>query len=174
MTRASLTPRRARDPRRRRPILRTPPSLYPAPPTQAISVRTAWRDPPGRVRLSASCASPTHLLNNITDPDQAAAPGMQRIKHPSLGTVSRSVVQRRTPTQQPGIPAAGPGNDGRAKLAALLRYAPSVIQLGRETSNSETFEPAQSTGADQSSSSPGTSYCLRWSSPEARPARSRQ
>ena len=44
-------------------------------------------------------------------------------------------LQRHTPTQQPGIPAAGPGNDRHAKLAARLRSAPPTIQLGRETVN---------------------------------------
>ena len=50
---------------------------------------------------------------------------------------------------QPGIPATGSGNDHRAKLAAQLRYAPPVIQLGGETVNALTFKPDRSTGAGQ-------------------------
>ena len=55
------------------------------------------------------------------------------------------------PTWQLGIPAAGPGNDHYAKLAARLRYAPPVTQLGRETANALTFQPDQSPGAGQQS-----------------------
>ena len=55
----------------------------------------------------------------------------------------------RTPTQQPGIAAAGPGDGRLAKLAARLRYAPPATQLGRETSYALTFQPDQSTGAGQ-------------------------
>ena len=48
-----------------------------------------------------------------------------------------------------GIPAAGPGDDHHAKLAARLRYAPAATQLGRETRNALTFNLGQSTGAGQ-------------------------
>ena len=58
-------------------------------------------------------------------------------------------LQCRTPTWQPGIPATGSGNDRRAKLAARLRYAPPVIQLGGKTVNVLTFKPDRSTGAGQ-------------------------
>ena len=61
--------------------------------------------------------------------------------------------QRHPPAQQPGIPAAGPGNDRRAKLAARLRCAPPTIQLGGETVNALTFEPDQSPGAGHTRSS---------------------
>ena len=53
------------------------------------------------------------------------------------------------PTWQPRIPAAGPGDDRHAKLAARLRYAPPATQLGRETRNALTFNLDQSTGAGQ-------------------------
>ena len=66
---------------------------------------------------------------------------------PVLWAVSRSVVQRRAPAQQPGIPAAGPGDDRHAKLAARLRYAPPANQLGRKTIYALTFEVDQSPGA---------------------------
>ena len=62
-------------------------------------------------------------------------------------------LQPHPPTQQPGIPAAGPGNDRRAKLAARLRCAPPTIQLGGETVNALTFEPDQSPGAGHTRSS---------------------
>ena len=58
-------------------------------------------------------------------------------------------LQRHTPTQQPGIPAAGPGSDRHAKLAARLRSALPAIQLGRETVNALTFEPDHPMGAGQ-------------------------
>ena len=45
------------------------------------------------------------------------------------------------------LPAAGPGNDRPAKLAARLRSAPPTIQLGGETVNALTFKLVQSTGA---------------------------
>ena len=41
------------------------------------------------------------------------------------------------------IPAAGPGNDRHAKLAARLRSTPPTIQLGGETVNALTFTPDQ-------------------------------
>ena len=46
-------------------------------------------------------------------------------------------------------PATGSGNDRRAKLAARLRYAPPIIQLGGETVNVLTFKPDRSAGAGQ-------------------------
>ena len=85
--------------------------------------------------------------------------------------------QRHPPAQQPGIPAAGPGNDRRAKLAARLRCAPPVTQLGREAVNALTFELDQSPGAGQGVRGPvrgrrrntlatctagGTVICQRW------------
>ena len=48
------------------------------------------------------------------------------------------------PTWQPGIPAAGPGNDRLAMLAARLRCAPPVPQLGGETLHALTFNLDQS------------------------------
>ena len=59
-------------------------------------------------------------------------------------------LQRCTPTQQLGIPAAVPGDDHHAKLAARLRYATPATQLGRETGNALAFDLDQSTGASQS------------------------
>ena len=58
-------------------------------------------------------------------------------------------LQRRTPAQQPGIPAAGSGDDCDAELAARLRYAPPAGQLGRESLNALTFNMGQSAGAGQ-------------------------
>ena len=70
------------------------------------------------------------------------SPGSHRILAASL--------QHHPPTRQPGIPAAGPGNDRHAKLGAWLRYAPLVAQLGGETVNALKFNPDRSTGAGQS------------------------
>ena len=61
--------------------------------------------------------------------------GYRIVRVPVLWAVSRSVVQRRTPAQQPGIPTASPGDDRHAKLAARLRCAPPAAQLGRQTRN---------------------------------------
>ena len=55
-------------------------------------------------------------------------------------------LQRDPPTWQPGIPAAGSGDAHHAKLAARLRYAPPVTQLGRKTINALTFKPDHSVG----------------------------
>ena len=68
---------------------------------------------------------------------------------PGSPRILAAPLQCRTPTWQPGIPATGSGNDRRAKLAARLRYAPPVIQLGGETVNALTFKPDRSTGAGQ-------------------------
>ena len=73
--------------------------------------------------------------------------GYRIVRVPVLWAVSRSVVQRRTPARQLGIPATGSGDDCRAKSAALLGHAPPATQLGREASNALTFELDQSTGA---------------------------
>ena len=59
-------------------------------------------------------------------------------------------LQRHPPPWQLGIPAAGPGNDRHAKLAARLRYAPPAPQLGGETVNALTFKRDRSTGAGRS------------------------
>ena len=71
--------------------------------------------------------------------------------HPQRGPGShRSLaapLQCRTPTWQPGIPAAGTGNDHLAKLAARLRSAPPATQLGGETAHALTFKLDQSVGA---------------------------
>ena len=76
--------------------------------------------------------------------------------HPQRGPGShRSLaapLQCRTPTWQPGIPAAGTGNDHLAKLAARLRSAPPATQLGGETADALTFKLDQSVGAGQADS----------------------
>ena len=71
-------------------------------------------------------------------------------------------LQRHPPTRQPGIPAAGPGNDRHAKLATRLRYAPPATQLGRETVNALTFKPDQSTGTGQTANAPFRKWRHRW------------
>ena len=52
--------------------------------------------------------------------------GYRIVQVPVLWAVSRSVVQRRAPAQQPGIPAAGSGDDRHAKLAARLCWPPRL------------------------------------------------
>ena len=66
----------------------------------------------------------------------------------------RCQLQRDPPTRQPGIPAARPGDDHHAKLAARLRYAPPATQLGRGTRDALTFDLDQSTGAGHSQGLP--------------------
>ena len=67
---------------------------------------------------------------------------------PGSHRILAAPLQRHPPTQQPGIPAAGPGSDRPAKLAARLRHTPPTTQLGGETVNALTFKRDQSTGAD--------------------------
>ena len=81
------------------------------------------------------------------------APERGDLLHPQGSPGSHRIValplQRDPPTWQPGIPAAGAGDDRHAKLAARLRYAPPAAQLGRKTGNALTFDLDQSTGAGQ-------------------------
>ena len=106
------------------------------------------------------------LLYDIADPDKAAAPGMPPIKHPAgagpMGGLALSCTTSITSTQQPGIPAAGPGDGRLAKLAARLRYVPPTTQLGRETGNALTFQLYRSLGADRQG-------CPRWCLRSAQP-----
>lgn len=68
---------------------------------------------------------------------------------PVLWAVSGSVVQRRTPARQLGIPATGSGDDRHAEPAARLGYARPATQLGRGTRDALTFELDQSVEAGQ-------------------------
>ena len=81
------------------------------------------------------------------------APERGDLLHPERSPGSHRIVaaslQRRTPTQQSGIPAAGSGDDCDAGLAARLRFAPPAGQPGRETINALTFKLDQSEGAGQ-------------------------
>ena len=87
------------------------------------------------------------------DAKQQRAPDRRNLLRPEGSPGSHRILaaplQRHPPTQQPGIPGAGAGNDRSAKLAARLRYAPPTIQLGRKTVNALTFKLDQSVGADQ-------------------------
>ena len=73
--------------------------------------------------------------------------------HPQGSPGSHRIVAvllpRRRPAQQPGIPAAGPGDGRLAKRAARLRYAPPTTQLGRGTGKALTFDLDRSLGAGQ-------------------------
>ena len=94
------------------------------------------------------------LHRELQCPAARRAPERGDLLHPEGSPGSHRIVavplQRDPPTWQPGIPAAGSGDDHHAKLAARLRYAPPVTQLGRETRNALTFDLDHSTGAGQS------------------------
>ena len=93
------------------------------------------------------------LYRELQCPAARRAPERGDLLHPEGSPGSHRIVaaplQRRTSTQQPGIPAAGPGDDRHAKLAARLRYAPPATQLGRGTRDALTFDLDHSTGAGQ-------------------------
>ena len=96
----------------------------------AVGARTAFIEPGspwenGYIE-SFNARLPDELLNG----GDLLHPQGSRDSHRSLA----APLQRHPPTRQPGIPAAGPGNDRRAKLAARLRYAPPAFQLGRKPS----------------------------------------
>ena len=101
-------------------------------------------------RASQLCESPQH--RELQRTAARRAPERRNLLHPEGSPGSHRILaaplQRHPRTQQPGIPAAGAGNDRSAKLAARLRYAPPAIQLGRETVNALTFNLDQSVGAD--------------------------
>ena len=110
----------------------------------AVGARTAFIEPGspwenGYIESFNARLRDELLQRNILHPE--GSPGSHRILALPL--------QFRTPTWQPGIPTAGPGDDRHAKLAARLRYAPPATQLGRQTRNALTFDLDQSTGAGQ-------------------------
>ena len=84
-------------------------------------------------------------------PAARRAPEWGDLLHPQGSPGSHRIVavplQRSPPTWQPGIPAAGTGDDHQAKLAARLRYAPPATQLGGDIVNALTFNLDRSLGA---------------------------
>ena len=136
-------------------ILRGIPGVHPL--RQRPGVRRRDRAPVDRCggrphRLHrAGLALGERLYRELQRAATRRAPERGDILHPEGSPGSHRIVavplQRDPPTWQPGIPAAGPGDDHHAKLAARLRYAPPATQLGRETRNALTFNLDQSTGA---------------------------
>ena len=90
------------------------------------------------------------LHRELQCPAPRRAPERGDLLHPQGSSDSHRILavplQRDPPTWQPGIPAAGPGDDHHAKAAARLRYAPPATQLGRGTRDALTFDLDQSTG----------------------------
>ena len=74
--------------------------------------------------------------------------GIEKVDHIGIRVSDKAVSIAFS--ERLGFRTPAPGNDRPPNLAARLRYAPPVTQLGREAVNALTFELDQSPGAGHS------------------------